>query len=78
MIGVVDRFPLAREPDLGLGVSNDESLVITESLKGKFLFIPPPPSDDFDGAMRFTDERGLWDPVPSETVLWDDGGISKM
>ena len=78
MIGVGDLFPLTRDPDLGLGSSNDESLVITESLNGKFLFIPPPPSDDFDGAMRLTEERGVWAPDPSDTDLCDDVGISKM
>ena len=42
-----DLFPLTRDPDLGPGSSNDESLVITEALNRQFLFIPPPPLGRF-------------------------------
>ena len=76
VIRVVDRCPLTREPGLGLGASNDDSLVITESLNRKSLSIPPPPSDIFDGAMRLMDDRGLReDPTDADLC---DGGISEI
>ena len=75
VVGVEDLFPLTRE--LGLGVSNDESLVTTQSLNGKSRFVPPPPSDilSFDGATRFIDDLGLLD-EPVDADLCDDDTVT--